>query len=188
MRAFVFIFSLVIIANLSFANSFLKVDTTAILAGNDVYYRFMSHYLEKSVDGAKTWSKVELKKGNFRLPFVMERNMIWMDENNGYLFGDDGTFSYAANTLRTFDGGKTWHTFHAENISQSGVRLKTIHRVDANHHFMLFGMSTKFLSKSPKKGIYYAYSNNAGKTWSMNVIKPQKKEYHKKHVRNITKY
>jgi photosystem II stability/assembly factor-like uncharacterized protein len=153
-----------------------KTDKTPVHAGNNVYYRFGIDILEKSIDGAKTWKLIDIPQvtafdnGN-TLPFFLSYSMQWMDENNGYLFGDDGTYAYAATIFRTFNGGKTWHVFHAENISQSGMYLKKITMLDDKHHFAFFGITDNWTEKkNPRHSITYAYSTNGGKSWDLGFI------------------
>ena len=187
MKTFVIILSLLMLGGLAHpVIGQQKMDTTAVLAGNNIYYRFMGSILEKSTDGAKTWKHIKTPKvtafnNSGMLPFFIAHNMQWMDENNGYLFGDDGTFNYAAVILRTFDGGKSWHKFYAEGISQSGMYLKEIQTIDDKHHFAMLGVTDDWSGKKESvRGIHYVYSSNGGKSWKMNVLEIPKDIHYKK--------
>lgn len=153
-----------------------SLDTDPVYAGADTWYRFSGNMLEKSTDAKRTWNGVEIKCKECRdteLPFFLERKMQWLDKDNGYIWGDDGTYAYALYLFRTTDGGKTWTEFHADFIPQSS-HIDEVKILDKTHHFIFIGYSANWSSEKDetKKGVFYVYSEDAGVSWKLMQVTP----------------
>ena len=150
--------------------AFSQNDPSAVIAEvtENVHYKLLRGNLEKSVNGGKTWKVIQNE-----LPFYNHLAMQWIDEDNGYLLGDDGTFAYAANVMRTFDGGKTWNTFYAEGLTYTAMNLEKVEIISDEHHFVALGFVEYGLGLKEKEvpAFYYATSSNGGKSFKLGSIK-----------------
>jgi photosystem II stability/assembly factor-like uncharacterized protein len=142
-----------------------------------VHYKVKGTSLFKSVNGGKTWNNIpiDVKGRNSRgedVPFVTNRSMQWMDENNGYLYGDDGTFHYSIVILHTSDGGKTW-TRHQPDIVSYSSSIPQIDIIDNKHHFAFYGYREYTASgdKEDKHTIFYSYSEDGGESFKLGKFK-----------------
>lgn len=175
MKSFIYLIALIFFPGTNLVQAQIQTRDSIYKASDEVFYRFQAQHLEKSSDAGKIWKVLPIQKGKnagTALPFFIQRNMQWLDKDNGYVFGDDQTYAYSSYILRTFDGGQTWHHFHAENIEGSGFALKKIETIDSAHHVAVLGATTNMLAQKDEvfEGIFLAVSQNGGKKFQLVAV------------------
>lgn len=111
----------------------------------------------------KTWADV-----HNNLPFNVHRSMQWANTEEGYLYGDDGSFAYTPIIMSTKDGGKTWKRWENKDLHYGGTSMSDVLSLDSKKRIIFFGKLEAITKNNDREeGIYYAYSKNKGKKWKI---------------------
>ncbi len=109
----------------------------------------------KSTDAGLTWNYVYGLEHHIRVQHFDCEEMIWINENVGYLLGYDvDPFGVGPSGYKTTDGGQTWTWMNS--LLQSGIYNADF--VDANNGWIQFSQTDT------------AYTTNGGTSWTVVAV------------------
>lgn len=129
------------------------VDNSLQFTSELIAYKIEYRKIYKSLDGGKNWVKLN-DDNNKNHCFYAGKEILFINDSIGFIYGDDGSFAYRAAIMKTSDGGETWgEAYVFEDYTYSALGKEE-----------LIFKNGKLVIQS---GDLNAISNDLGNTWKI---------------------